>query len=595
MKMRKIATIIFLGIVVWAAGSVTGSQQFGDISVSPLSFPIIDATHGYAEHRMRIVNKSPDADRTVTVRIPGNVYSYSREGINRLSRTVRISPGAETTVSLFQPHLGLNGSGARISIDGREMQEKLRIPSIGSHYNSYRDPKPCLLFSRSVNRDTVMDAIKKIRKKTYSRYRSRGEYECAITRPDAGVESWSDSWLAYTAFDAIFLKAHDMRIMPAETTRALWKYVECGGVLIVIGSAKPPGYCSSQKDAREGITINYAGFGEFITCSVTNEAQLTTSRLNILSSSWEASSLRWHNQTLFNGPNACFPVIEELNIPIRSILLLMVFFIVLIGPVNMFILAKLNRRIWLLWTVPGISFIFCVIVFIHSLFSEGITPTIRIESYTMLDQAEHQAVSLGIIAYYCPLTPGQGLHFPYEYEVSPIIPMRRRRNQGSSKTIDDTRDQHFKSGWIVSRIPAHFYIRSHEPRRERVEFTRNTDGGITAVNGLGADITRLVVADTKNRIYEARKIKAGASIQMKPIAKTGAAATGTLTARFIYTNGSRHENIYNNTKVIQSVLTPETYYAEIESSPFIQEGLSGNAYRNYKSIVLGKRIEIGER
>lgn len=589
--MHKTLRLLHCVTAGWIAVTAAASQQFGDIVVSPLSFRITDVCHGYIEHRVRIANKSPDTAHTVTIILPDNIHSYMASSITRLSRTVVISPGAETTVSLYQPPLDLSGSGGRISIDGGIARETLTLPSVGSTFDFYRDPHPSLLFSRSVNRDTVMEPISKIARKSSGRHGSV-EYECSVTRPDAGVESWSDSWLAYTPFDGIFLKAQDMAALPPETLRALWQYVECGGTLIVLGTVTPPGYCSEQVTEENGITVHYAGFGEFITCTVRDEAELTVVQASRLAQSWENTGKPWQDREFYTSPNNYFPVIEKLNIPVRSILLLMLLFVLLIGPVNIVVLAKMNRRIWLLWTIPSLSFLFCIIVFVHSLLAEGITSTVRIEGITMLDQAEHRAVSLGIAAYYCPLTPGDGLHFPYEYEVSPVLRPVRWQDQGTTKRIDDTRDQHFKSGWITARIPSHFYIRSHEPRRERIEFERNMEGGLTAVNGLGADISLLIAADAEGRIYSARMVKAGARIQMDPAENTFGTTAVELTPRSIYAMGAWYDYIKDISKKPESMLIPGSYYAELDSAPFIREGLSGRAHRKHRSVVFGRRVTI---
>ena len=40
-------------------------------------------------------------------------------------------------------------------------------------------------------------------------------------------------------------------------------------------------------------------------------------------------------------------------------------------------MSRLKRRTWLLWTIPAISFLTCLLVFAYSLLSEGITPDTR--------------------------------------------------------------------------------------------------------------------------------------------------------------------------------------------------------------------------
>ena len=68
------------------------------------------------------------------------------------------------------------------------------------------------------------------------------------------------------------------------------------------------------------------------------------------------------------------PVIENLKVPTRGIILIMLAFIVVIGPVNMIYLSRRNRRTWMLWTIPAISLVTTLLVFVYSLVREGITP-----------------------------------------------------------------------------------------------------------------------------------------------------------------------------------------------------------------------------
>ena len=75
----------------------------------------------------------------------------------------------------------------------------------------------------------------------------------------------------------------------------------------------------------------------------------------------------------------------------------------------------------MLWTIPAISFVTTLIVFAYSLLREGITPDTRIAGLTFLDQPNHHAATVGVTAFYCPLTPSGGLKFDYETEATPLI------------------------------------------------------------------------------------------------------------------------------------------------------------------------------
>src|SRR5438034_7340094 len=84
------------------------------------------------------------------------------------------------------------------------------------------------------------------------------------------------------------------------------------------------------------------------------------------------------------------------------------------------ILNRHNRRIWMLWTVPVVSFFTCVLVFGFMVVTEGWQGHVVLASVTLLDEVEKRATTMGRTAFYSPLTPGDGLRFSPETEVSPL-------------------------------------------------------------------------------------------------------------------------------------------------------------------------------
>src|SRR5205823_12860439 len=89
-----------------------------------------------------------------------------------------------------------------------------------------------------------------------------------------------------------------------------------------------------------------------------------------------------------------------------------------IGPVNISLLSRWKRRIWLLWTVPLLSGFTVLAVFGYMLLSEGWSRHLRIETITVLDESTLRAATVGWTAFYSPVTPGDGLHFSYDTEVT---------------------------------------------------------------------------------------------------------------------------------------------------------------------------------
>src|SRR6185369_17577401 len=158
-----------------------------------------------------------------------------------------------------------------------------------------------------------------------------------------------------------------------------------------------------------------------------------------------------------------------------------------------------------------------LVVFVYSYLREGITPDTRIAGLTVLDQANRRAATVGMTAFYCPLTPSQGLFFSSDTEATPLVEMWNYQN-GTERDLDWTQAQHLGRGWVSARVPAHFHLRKSEIRRERLQ-VENLNGQLTVVNGLGAPIRSLWLADGAGQIYTATNIVAGQKANLSPTTK----------------------------------------------------------------------------
>ena len=71
-------------------------------------------------------------------------------------------------------------------------------------------------------------------------------------------------------------------------------------------------------------------------------------------------------------------IVSDVNVPVRGLLVVVIFFAIGIGPVNVWLLSRRQKRMWLWWNVPAVSLATCLAVFAYSLFSEGISGRGRI-------------------------------------------------------------------------------------------------------------------------------------------------------------------------------------------------------------------------
>jgi hypothetical protein len=275
-------------------------------------------------------------------------------------------------------------------------------------------------------------------------------------------------------------------------------------------------------------------------------------------------------------------------------------FSIVIGPVNMMVLARKKRKLWLFWTVPLISFVTCFAVLSFMALTEGWQGRSRIEGFTVLDENSRRASTLGWTGFYTPLLPRGGLHFSPETEVSyqngddsSSYGYRSRRSSGSALTIDWTKDQHFASGWLTPRVPAHFVLRRSELRRERMTISKAADGSVEAVNGLGADLSEFWYRDEAGKLFRADQIAAGERATLKSVPSPAPYTTGQMTLRSVYAGD--WSNLPERLKGAgPAMLTPRTYFAVMESAPFVDDGMPGASVRKTRSAVYGILKEGGD-
>jgi len=393
-------------------------------------------------------------------------------------------------------------------------------------------------------------------------------------RAELPVPAWSENWLAYTPFDAIVLDAADFDSMSSGVLAAVGNYLQAGGNLFVFGRGDLPRTwpCSQKKQLENGVEYR-VGLGTCLLAPTKDFSALNPKTIEHLRNTVNLAAHYW--QSLpddSSAANAVFSVVENVKVPVRGIVFVMLAFVVAIGPANIILLNRHKRRTWMLWTIPAISLATTLVVFTYSLLREGITPDTRITGLTVLDQAGHHATTVGAMAFYCPLTPNGGLRFDYVTEVTPLVHVGYDR-AGSSREVDWTQAQQFRRGWVSARVPAHFHVRKSESRRERLQI-ENHAGQLQVVNGLGAPIKSLWLADTGGKIYHAGNIAAGQTTSI--VSSGNSQVSDQLGAgEFLREIGFATQSTWLSHP--EKFLLPGTYVAELEGNPFVENALGSAA------------------
>lgn len=595
-------SVFIVLLSLWPTLAGAGTKSYGQITVSVEPPPQTSSQYGYAVYRMTVANSGNTA-RMVTVTLPAESWN-SGDSISRLTRTVRVEPKSATVAELLQPALMMNGSDARVSIDGQTQRELVPV-SLVDHMNYY-DGEP-ILASRGVSGsiNASLEAALSLDTDEFGTTSISGysEWPTNLARAERPVNEWSSNWLAYSRYLMVMLSADELRDAPATVDAALRDYVASGGTLVVLGKdGANPRLGSKWTDAA--ISKGKAQDGQADALEIgLGEVQLSTIKTmegfrDNAWGQWLSQAIRDNRQRAYrldaSDAERQLPMLESMNVPTRGLLAMMLLFTLLIGPGNILVLSWLKRRMWLLWTIPAIAFVFGGAVLAYSILSEGIQPRSKTVAITLLDQTTRQSVTLGMTGYYAPLTPGDGLRFSERTQVTPQAGNTDYYDYdyggGRPRSMDVSNGQHLSRGWIVARVPAHFDLRSVESRRERLAISKDSRGDLSVVNGLGLPVKRLLVIDELGQHYEVMSLAAGESAMASPIPAENQ-------------EGERAVDIINQYGVVdasrrlhaspQQAISNSMYVAFLDNASFAEPGLAGLSEQESTGIVIG-RWELSE-
>ncbi len=561
------------------------AEQFGDISITVHTHSQGDSFHGYYEHRMTIFNHSRSASHRVTIELPFENRSARGNYIRSLRRTVAVAPRTKANVSIFQPPLQVRGNQGKVSVDGIASSQSLDIRRV--QHGGFSQKMKVVLVSRSLNRDNLDSQLKNLHRGPKKKKTSKKRKEILV-RAEHDTRMWSTHWLGYSRYDGIMMQVADWNTAPEAVKAALASYVKTGGTLTFLGKFETfslPGV--AYMESRDDMIIYTGGFGRLIVIPVDDVNALNNYHLKYLIDDWRITQLPFGQINGETAANNAFPIINDFDINLKALLWFMLIFVVLAGPLNLFILHRQKKKIWLVWTFPIIALLTAASVFGFAILSEGLDADVKISGITLLDQTSHEATTLGMAAFYCRMTPADGLRFSFQTELTPLV-FRGYSRAGAARSIDLTSEQHFTSGWITARVPAHFMVRKIEKRRERIQVTWQSDGRPVVVNGLGAPIDRLFLADTQGKVYSGRQIPVGARVILDDaFAHVDPSISLEKFLRPAYIAFAKNRQLEWLQNKEQTYVTPNTYVAQIDGCPFIEKGLTDPDNLELNAIIFG--------
>jgi hypothetical protein len=209
------------------------------------------------------------------------------------------------------------------------------------------------------------------------------------------------------------------------------------------------------------------------------------------------------------------------SVPVHAFLVLITIFTVIIGPLNYYWLRK-NRKLGaLVFTVPLVASIACIMLFVYSLLADGFSIRSRVQSITFLDQEAKSAASISRVCYYAPFAPSTGLRFAPGVAAFPIWPIQKGFEGGVVDWSEN--EQHLTSGWFRSQTWTQFLLVEQRDERGRLDFIPPDDpmaSELTISNGLSWELTYLAIEASPGNWYAGSEIPAGASAKLKRMSPT---------------------------------------------------------------------------
>jgi hypothetical protein len=215
------------------------------------------------------------------------------------------------------------------------------------------------------------------------------------------------------------------------------------------------------------------------------------------------------------------------SVPPIAFLIFISIFTFLIGPLNYFLLARRNRLNLLVITIPVVAIATSVCLFGYSAVAHGFGIKSRLRSITFLDQGTQTAVVSTRMSLYAGSAPSAGLSFSTD---TSVIPIRAKQTTFEYGSVDWTKEQALRSGWLRSRTRTQFLTTTVRPERGRLTIKSN-EKSADIKNGLEWDIDGMMIVDDVGNKFFVENIPAGEAGTADRLSKKTASRFHKLLAR----------------------------------------------------------------
>jgi hypothetical protein len=210
--------------------------------------------------------------------------------------------------------------------------------------------------------------------------------------------------------------------------------------------------------------------------------------------------------------------------PVNAFQVLITLFVLVIGPLNYWMLWRRQQLHLLVLTTPLVALAATLGLAAYASVADGFGVKARAHSVTLLDQASGEAATWSRVSHYVATTPEDLPSVPNDTALYPIEPVWEAAfaDPDADLVVAWEGDQQvLKSGWTPSRSAVqHLLLRSHQTDK-RVELVEQGKA-IRVANRLGAPLELLVVRDDAGEWLMTENLVADGAAVLEPVERVDA-------------------------------------------------------------------------
>lgn len=512
--MKILVFLTFFASLVSVHAEELSREVFNDGSSITIIAPLgVLPSGGYAPIRVEIENKG-SKDFTWGLKSVTEAYSdhyFRNRGESKISAEFGLNcpAGESRNVELLVPvqqrrEGGINNRSITITGSSPAYPDRQVFASMSGEIS---EDSYCLTLSD----DLPQNIRNNIQAELLSRF---GKHRSSGSTASTGVfeiNKLPQDWSAYAGLDALFLTLGDSKKLSPGVSNALSQWVLGGGRVVVLNSGDETVPDSARKSGFGSWEVRDVGtdFANVVLGTILGEDTITKAVSRDYSSqSWEIGQALG-KRSMHSG----------------LLILALLIFAILVGPINLFIWANKHRRHRLFVTTPLISLGASVILVIIIIFQDGFGGDGA--RAVAIDVGEPGSTSAAIVQEQFSRTGilfSSGFTLDEHSVMVPVPPPESDFNRTDSKSFTgefsysaETIDDGWKiSGeWFSSRSEQAQIIRSVIPSRERLELLAGT-GNPRLASTFSYPLSDVFYADASGEVFFASSIAPGETVTLKP-------------------------------------------------------------------------------